>query len=438
MMNERIETVTLETIEKEFDAVIGYKSIKKELIRICDIMQNSEFYSKLGVSVPNGLLLSGEPGLGKTLMANCFIKASGRKAFTCRKDKPDGDFVNHIKSTFDEAVKNAPSIVFLDDMDKFSANGDEFHRNSEEFVTVQSCIDDAKGKNVFVLATINDENAIPNSLLRAGRFDNRIEVKSPKGEDAEKIVEHYIKKKNFVSDVDVKTITKLLNSASCAELECVINQAGVYAGFNRKDKIEMDDIVKACLRIIHKAPEKETAHSPEVLKYIAYHEAGHAVIAEVLEPGSVNFVSVRSHGGSTGGFTNYYQPEEYWIKKQYMENRVTVLLGGKAATETVFGETDVGANSDLHRAFDISVRFVDDYCSNGFDRWLQGREYSNGAVERRDMQLSFEIEKFYQKAKKILIDNREFLDKLATALMNKDILTSAEIQTIKATCKMVA
>ena len=108
MMNERIETVTLEAIEKEFDAVIGYRSIKKELIRICDIMQNSEFYSKLGVSVPNGLLLSGDPGLGKTLMANCFIKASGRKAFTCRKDKPDGDFINHIKSTFDEAVKNAP------------------------------------------------------------------------------------------------------------------------------------------------------------------------------------------------------------------------------------------------------------------------------------------------------------------------------------------
>lgn len=221
------EQVTLAEIEKEFEPVIGYKSIKNEMIKICDIMRNREFYSKLGVSVPNGLLLSGGPGLGKTLMANCIIKASGRKAFTCRKDKPDGDFVNHIKSTFDEAVKNAPSIVFLDDMDKF-ANGDSSHRNSEEFVTVQSCIDDAKNKDVFVLATINDEDAIPESLLRAGRFDNRISVVSPKGEDAEKIVEHYIKRKNFVSDVDVKTITKLLNGASCAELETVINQAGVY------------------------------------------------------------------------------------------------------------------------------------------------------------------------------------------------------------------
>ena len=200
----------------------------------------------------------------------------------------------------------------------------------------------------------------------------------------------------------------------------------------------MDDIVKACLRIIHKAPEKESAHSPEVLKAVAYHEAGHAVIAEVLEPGSVNFVSVRSHGGSTGGFTNYYQPEEYWIKKQYMENRVTVILGGKAATETVFGETDVGANNDLHRAFDICERFVDDYCSNGFDRWIQNNTPSNSLLERQSAQISFEMEKFYHKAKKILIDNREFLDKVATALMNKDILTSVEIQAIKATCKMVA
>ena len=431
------EFVNVEEIEKEFEPVIGYKYIKNELIKICDIMRNSELYSKLGVSVPNGLLLSGEPGLGKTLMANCFIKASGRMAFTCRKDKPDGEFVNHIKNTFDEAVKNAPSIVFLDDLDKFS-NADENHRNSEELVTVQSCIDAAKDKDVFVLATINDEDAMPKSLLRAGRFDNRIVVEAPRGEDAEKIVDHYIKRKNFVSDVDIITITRLLNGASCAELEAVINQAGVYAGFSRKDKIEMEDIVKASLRIIHKAPEKEQSHSPEVLKRVAYHEAGHAVIAEVLEPGSVNFVSVRSHGGSAGGFTNYYQPEEYWVKKEYMENRVTVILGGKASTEIIFGETDVGANNDLHRAFDIVERFTDDYCSNGFDRWIQGRMHPNSVLERRDMQMAFEMETFYKKAKKILIDNREFLDKLAQALMNKDVLTSVEIEAIKAICKKVA
>lgn len=429
MTNEK-QFVTLSEIEKAFEPVIGYNSIKKEMITICDIMRNTEYYVKLGVSVPNGLLLSGEPGLGKTLMANCFINASGRKSFICRKDKPDGDFVNHIKEIFNEAVKNAPSIVFLDDMDKF-ANGDECHRNSEEFVTVQSCIDDSKNKGVFVLATINDEDAIPESLLRAGRFDKRIEVKAPIYSDAEKIVEYYIKTKNFVSEVDVKTITRLLNGSSCAELETVINEAGVNAGFQRKEKIEMDDIVKACLRIIHNAPEKDHEYDPETLKQVAYHEAGHAVIAEILEPGSVNFVSVRSHGGGIGGFTNYYQPDEYWGKRLYMENRVIVLLGGKASTEISFGEIDPGATGDLKRAYDIVMRFVDDYCSNSFDRWVDRRGSSDATYERRDMQVSVELENFYRKAKKILIDNRDFLDKVATALMNKDILTSAEIETLK-------
>ena len=188
MVEQNISQVKLCEIEKAFQPVIGYESIKRELYRICDIMLNRSFYEKLGVSVPRGLLLSGAPGLGKTLMANCFINASGRKTFVCRKDKPDGDFVNHIKSIFEKAVENAPSIVFLDDMDKF-ANGDEYHRNSEEFVTVQSCIDDTKGKDVFVLATINDRDSIPSSLLRAGRFDNRIEVEAHVGEDAEKIVD---------------------------------------------------------------------------------------------------------------------------------------------------------------------------------------------------------------------------------------------------------
>jgi cell division protease FtsH len=121
-----------------------------------------------------------------------------------------------------------------------------------------------------------------------------------------------------------------------------------------------------------------------------------------------------------------------------MEHRVIAILGGKAATEVCFGETDVGANSDLHRDFDICERFVDDYCTNSFDRWIQGRESSNGVSERRDMQLAVEMEKFYHTAKKILIDNREFLDKLASALMQKDVLTSVEIQEIKATCKKVA
>ena len=147
--------VGIKEIEKEFESVIGYKFVKKELVRICDVLCNQEYYSKLGVNVPSGLYLSGVPGVGKTLMAECFIKASKRKAFICRKDLKDEEFKDYIKQTFKNAQENAPSIVFLDDVDKF-CNNDEQHKNSNVFITIQSCIDQVKGCGVFVLATMND------------------------------------------------------------------------------------------------------------------------------------------------------------------------------------------------------------------------------------------------------------------------------------------
>ena len=138
-----------------FDRIIGYSSIKKDLQQISDTLKNREAYDILGVSAPRGLLLYGKPGVGKSLMARAVIQDSGRRVFCCRKDSPNGDFVKKIKTTFENAVENAPSIVYLDDMDKF-ANGDELHPDAEEYVTVQSCIDEAKDKQIFVLATVNN------------------------------------------------------------------------------------------------------------------------------------------------------------------------------------------------------------------------------------------------------------------------------------------
>ena len=206
---------------KEFEKIIGYEAIKQELIQISDVLANNEAYKKLGVTSPRGLLLHGDPGVGKTLMSSAVIAASGRKAFICRKDKPNGDFVKAIKKTFADAKAAAPSIVFLDDMDKFT-NGDDRHPDAEEYVTVQSCIDDIKGKEVFILATANSLRALPRSLLRAGRFDRVIEVDNPRGDDAVKIVDHYIKKKEFVGDIDATVVARIMDGHSCAELETVI------------------------------------------------------------------------------------------------------------------------------------------------------------------------------------------------------------------------
>lgn len=413
----------------EFDKIIGYKDVKAELVRLCDVIKNGEKYKALGVAPVGGLLLDGDPGVGKTLMANCFIKESGRKAFVCRKNKPDGEFVNEIKNTFVEAAENAPSIILLDDMDKF-ANEDDYHRNAEEYVTVQSCIDEVKGKDVFVLATTNGTRHLPDSLLRAGRFDTVINVDVPEGQDAIDIVEYYLSMKKSVSEVNAEDVARLLNGKSCAELETVINTAGQYAGYANKECIDMDDITRACLRVIYKAPESSVPHNKAVLERIAYHEAGHTVAAEMLESGSVDLVTVRKNTGTIGGLTCYRLPDDYWASKKSMENRVIAILAGKAATEIVFGEVDTGANNDLHRAFDIVSRFADNYCSYGFGYW-EDNGSSPALKARREDCITADMESYYAAAKKVLLENRAFLEGLAKRLQEKDTLVYSEMREIK-------
>lgn len=416
---------------KEFNEVIGYEDVKIELERIIDMMKNPKNYSDLGVTTTKGLLLHGEPGVGKTLLSKCFIKASKRPVFTIRKDLPDGDFVKFIKSTFEKAKESAPSIVFLDDMDKF-ANGDEDHKNSEEFVTIQSCIDDCKEYEVFVIATTNVLDAVPDSLLRVGRFDKTIVVENPTGEDAAKIIKHYLKDKKCSKDVDYKQIAKLLDGKSCASLETVINEAGVYAGYEKRKEISMNDLVRSIMRIIYKSPEKIKPNtSNETLKQLAYHEAGHALVGEILEPGSINLVTIKEHDGDVGGFTSYTNNPNYFSNKKFMENRVMSLLAGRAANEIVFGITDVGSTSDIDRAFDIIKRFVAQYCEYSFSDY---HEFYRKEVElfKNNVStiISYEVERYYQKTKQILIQNKDKLDKLANLLLEKKTLIESQVQAV--------
>lgn len=411
-----------------FEHIIGYQDIKQELLRILDRLGNPEKYMKLGVTAPHGLLLHGAPGVGKSTFAKCFIDACGRKSFICRKDKPNGDFVKEIVNIFDQAVEAAPSVILLDDLDKF-ANEDERHRDAEEFVTVQACIDDAKDKNVFVIATVNNMGKLPDSLVRAGRFDHVLQLKCPTGKDAEEIVAHYMMQHKYVAAMDTRRIARLLSKRSCAELEMVINEAGVYAGFDGREQIEMSDVMRAILRIVFGAPE--TLEKDErTLEQIACHEAGHAIIAELLEPGSVDMVSVRSHGGEIGGITSLYQDENYFHSKKHMENRVMCLLAGKAATEICYGVTDTGTISDLRRAFDIVLRFVDDYCTYGFDHFVFTHEPSNDLLSRREHQVSTEMHRYYGAVRQLLVEKRDVLDKLVAKLLEEKTLLNDQIQAI--------
>lgn len=418
---------------KEFNKIIGYKSIKTELKRIADMMKNPERYSKLGVTTTKGLLLYGEPGVGKTLMAKCLIKASKRKSFTIRKDIPNGDFVKHIKDTFEKAKKATPSIVFLDDMDKF-ANEDSKHQNAEEFVTIQSCIDDVKESEVFILATANDLINLPKSLLRPGRFDKTIKVQNPKGDDVSLIVKHYLKNKKLSDDVDYKEIARLLDGRSCAALETIINEAGVYAAYENRASINMNDIIRSFMRTDFNAPEVENDNSGKYLKNNAVHEAGHILVSEIQEPDSVTFATIKKHSGDVEGFVSFKNDDDYFQSITYMENRVRACLAGKAATEVVLGIVDVGATVDLDRAFTIAERIVNNYCSFGFsytDRYLSSDE---SLLSRKNNLIQTEMERYYQQTKRILIENREFLDKLTSVLVDRKVLVHNDIQKIKAEC----
>jgi cell division protease FtsH len=411
-----------------FEAVVGYEDIKLELSRILDQVVSPEKYAALGVEQPHGVLLHGAPGVGKSTIAKCFMDACGRRTFVCRKDKPDGEFVNEIVRVFDQAAEAAPSVILLDDMDKF-ANEDENRRDAEEFVTVQACIDRVKDKPVLVIATVNNFRKLPESLTRAGRFDHVLRISRPEGKDAQAVVAHYLARKPYVANMDMKRIGRLLEGRSCAELEGVVNQAGAYAAFDGRDRVEMKDMIKAILRIVFDAPEKSNA-SEKSLPLIACHEAAHALIAELLEPDSVDLVTILSHDSDAAGVTSLYRDENYFHSKRLMEIRVMCLLAGKAATELCFGAVDTGTISDLRRAFAIVQRFVDDYCSFGFDKFVFTETVSNDLLSRRDTQVASEMDRYYAQVRQILVENRGKLDMLTARLLDKKILLGDEVQEI--------
>lgn len=422
-----------------FEKVIGYEQVKQELRQIADTLKNREIYAALGVSSPRGLLLHGVPGVGKSLMAQCLIEESDREVFTCRKTEPNGEFVNTIKEVFNKAAESAPSIVYLDDMDKF-ANDDERHLNSEEFVTVQSCIDELRGKEVFVLATANETYCLPDSLTRAGRFDRVIEVEAPEGNDAERIIEHYLRSKKLSSNLDAHAITDILSGKSCATLETVINEAGLIAGYKRLECITMDQVVDACLRIVFHAEDADFDDEIDIAgegsdTQIVWHEAGHAVVSEVLCPGSVVLASARRRSARQGGFvkthfSNVIDP----LRLRQID--IIVTLGGRAASESRFGMLDAGTENDLRHAYNMTRDMHEDLCSGGFSLYADHRA-SEKQQERVEIATAASVEDFYRKSKEILCKNRDFLEKMAKALASKDVLLASDVKMIREECEVV-
>ncbi len=419
-----------------FKEIIGYEAIKKELTLIADVLRNGEDYAELGVVPPKTLLFHGEPGLGKTMMANAFIEASGRKAYVCRKDTAINTFVDKIRNIFMEAKNNTPSIILLDDMDKF-ANVDEYHINAEEYITVQSCLDDIMDSDVFVIATVNNLDKIPNSLLRAGRFGNKIKFEIPTRKEVEGIVKKYLEKVNLGKNLDAQMVTKFMRNQTCAELEELINLAKMYAGYDKKC-VEMEHIIMACARRslgISIYNHEATDCSIETTEKIAYHEAGHVVVSEILNPESVIFVAVEN---DKGGVTEYDRDMAYFndsVKNQ--KGRIAVSLAGRACVEQKYGIVDYGGEGDVNNAFAIANRLVVKEATEGL-RFCNMSNYpaSTDLRSSQERKCFDVVENCYNKAKEILANNKEFVDKVVSELLEKRILTYIDIQRIKKTCNI--
>ncbi len=413
----------------EMDKVIGYEGIKTELYRIIDMINNPAKYHELGVSAPQGILLEGEPGIGKTLMAKSFINDSGLKSYVIRKDRPDGEFIDYMREIFSKAAEEAPSIILLDDLDKF-ANEDKTRLDAEEYVAVQACIDNVKELDVFVIATSNDCSKLPRSLVRTGRFDKRYYMQLPKLEDAKKIIEFYLKDKKVGDDIDVEEIARILEGHSCADLETVINEAGIYAGFENRSQINQKDIKRAFISKLFNGYVSSDS-DPVSERRIAVHEAGHAVISELFCPGQVAFISIEAKAFGMKGIVRMHEDEHFGEDFNNIEIDIMTLLAGKAATELILNEIDMGAVGDLCCAGEKMSMLLD--CSAAYDFYSQpNRETpSKNTADHLETIRGAELSRYYIKTKQLLGKNRAFLEALIEVIIDKGTITYKDIAPVR-------
>jgi len=416
--------------EAAFKNIIGYEKVKQELTLILDLLHEPKKYQRFGAHLPNTLLLKGMPGVGKTLFAQAFLNSSGLPNFILRKDKSKDSFLEEIRATFKEAIAKAPSVILLDDFDKFSDADEGEATNAEEFVVVQTCLEECQGKGVFVIATLNEDSALPDSLLRAGRFGKTLVLDPPKGEEAEQIIAHYLQGFPLAPNLDIPLLARLLAGESCAALAEAVNEGALLAGQKNEKWISWEDLVNAALVVVHGQAENKEAIPQRYRQVTAYHEAGHALIQELLEPGSVSFVSIRKFKNEMEGFTLIRMDEDYFRDIRFMQNRVKMLLAGKAAVELANEPVDVGSNWDCNRAYEIAERFVDDYAAYGFAYRNLSSPASEILKASREDRVRAEIENAYLEDKEVLFQNKGRLENFAQRLLEKEILFPQDVQAL--------
>lgn len=438
-----------------FADVAGVDEAKEELMEIVDFLKNPKRYQQLGARIPKGVLLYGSPGTGKTLLARAVAGEAGVPFFSIS----GSDFVemfvgvgaSRVRDLFETAKKNAPCIVFIDEIDAvgrqrgagYGGGHDEREQTLNQLLVEMDGFSANEG--IIVMAATNRPDVLDPALLRPGRFDRQIVIDKPDLKGREAILKVHARNKPLAEDVDLSVIARRTPGFTGADLENVLNEAALLAARRRKKAISMSEIEDAIDRIVAGGPEKKSRLISEKEKErVAYHEAGHALVSSVL-PGAdpVHKISIIPRGTALGYTLQLPAEDRYLVTRSEIMDRICVLLSGRAAEEIVFGEITTGAQDDLERSTKMARRMITEFGMSeelgpmtfghradtpflGRDL-VRDRNYSEEVAARIDKEVNHLVTTLYQKTLDILRSKRDQLDKIARRLMERETLEGPEL-----------
>ena len=440
-----------------FADVAGVDEEKEELEEIVEFLKSPKKYTDMGARIPKGVLLVGHPGTGKTLLAKAVAGEAGVPFFFIS----GSDFVemfvgvgaSRVRDLFEQAKKNAPCIIFIDEIDAvgrqrgagLGGGHDEREQTLNQLLVEMDGFSANEG--VIVLAATNRPDVLDKALLRAGRFDRQIVVGTPDVKAREQILEVHARKKKLADDVDLGTIAKNTSGFAGADLENILNEAALLAARRDQKEITMKDIEDAMVKVTM-GPEKKTkVISDKEKKLVAFHEAGHAVVSKFLPTqDQVHQISIIPRG-MAGGYTMYKPSEDKsFMSKTEMEERIVSLLGGRVAEQLVLGDISTGASNDIERASDIARSMVMKYgmseklgtiaFGSGQEEIFlgrdiaQGRNYSEQTSADIDSEVRRIIDKAYKTAEQILTMQMDKLTAVANVLLEKEKIDGEEFEEI--------